>query len=223
MTLSKSVLALGALSGLALAVTVSHAHQRCLAPSGKIVKDSRKVRAFESLSVAGPIQVRLTQGPLAPVVVSAQSDLLPRIQTVVEDGTLHVSIEGCVTDAKPVTVHITAPTVRALSLAGSGRLSTEGQWIADSLAANLAGSGRMDLDLKVADLNANVSGSGRVNCLGAVTEANAAVQGSGRLQLHVKERLNAAVMGSGRVIYSGPESLEVKSAIMGSGRIVRAR
>jgi len=128
--------------------------------------------------------------------------------------------------------------VDAISLAGSGNVSSTDVLNAADLNLNLAGSGKLDLPVSIKNLNANIAGSGNIklsgnaevlkceiagsgNLEGAALKATAShvnIAGSGNVKVHAVSEIHAKIVGSGDVIYTGNPTIE-KSKSIGSGSI----
>jgi hypothetical protein len=92
-----------------------------------------------------------------------------------------------------------------LSLSGSGRIAL-GQVNADSLTANVHGSGEVQASGRVRSLNARVHGSGGANLTGLNSDqADLITNGSGDISANVKQSVVAHSNGSGRItVYGNP-------------------
>src|SRR4030095_6914061 len=71
-----------AFSGMALAETIIG--------SGKAVTENRPVSGFSSIAVGLPGDVRVTQGDTETLSITPDDNVLPQIESVVENGTLKI-------------------------------------------------------------------------------------------------------------------------------------
>lgn len=204
-----------------------------------------ETRTLDSVSavVTHSLKVEVRQGPSPQALVQADRNLLPLIETVVQDGphgkTLVVRWKAN-TSIKPRTpplVTVTMAMPERLAVEGSGDLIAE-QLKLPRLTARIAGSGDLHLrQVQTDDLNIAVTGSGDVSASGQTArlsvriagsgdvhsnelradDAQVEVVGSGNAQLQVQRRLTASIIGSGDIVYSGGAA--VKSSVVGSGRV----
>lgn len=190
-------------------------------PSGKVASESRSVAAFTGIALSLPGKVEVVQGSPASVTVEADDNLLPEIETVVEDGKLRIRFHRSLTVAgKPtLRVKVTAPSVESLAVAGSGDISA-GRIAGPALSISVGGSGDVSVaDVQVEALRIAIAGSGDVKAAGRAAELAAKISGSGDLgagRLDAR-RATVAVAGSGDATLWARESLEV--SIAGSGDV----
>ncbi|RUT73505.1 head GIN domain-containing protein [Ancylomarina longa] len=206
--------------------------------------ENRNVGSFESISLSIHAKVYLNQGNSTSLKIKGNADDLEKILTETDGSTLKIKRKkaswGWNKSFKRIEVYITTPTVRNLTISGSGNIITQtpihtddaeyvisgsGKLIVDDLHAksvNCTISGSGDINLKgngVEDVEINISGSGNVNAANLEAEnVSIRVSGSGDCKVFASKSLNAKVAGSGDIYYRGkPEKLETKS--LGSGSI----
>jgi hypothetical protein len=213
--------------------------------NGDIATEAREPGAFDGVSLAGGFSVVIRQGKGNKVEVKADRNLLPYIETrVVEGGkgrTLEIGPKkgyNLSTSNNP-SFTIEMPSLRAVSVAGSGKVQVEAMKTGGVDAA-IAGSG----DIRFAGLDAErlgmkVSGSGDIVAAGragsalvsiagsgdvkaaelAAEEVKVSIAGSGDAQVQATKKLHVSIAGSGDVKYVG--SPEISSSIAGSGKVRR--
>jgi len=210
--------------------------------SGQSATEARQVGEFQAIALRGAIDAVVRQGPTA-VSVTADDNLLPHLETVVEGGTLQVrwkSGSSVRTRAK-VQVAISTPRLSALASAGSGdvrlsgldtpslklSLSGSGDAVLDSitteeLALSISGSADVKGSGKAGKLSISISGSGDVR-LGELKadDVRISIAGSGDAEVNAAKALEVSIAGSGDVVYSGDAAL--KSRVAGSGTVTRKR
>ena len=210
----------------------------CVRGSGSPVRRTVDLQEFNGIMAEGSIDVRVTRADVQRVEVEAQENLFDLIITEVKDGALHVGTTGCIANSKPITVHISLPYLTAVTVQGSGDLTSSDRFTADAFVASVQGSGSIrvgveartvqaaaqgsgDIDLsgRCDDLEAHVQGSGTIEAKDLhATNVEASVQGSGDINVHATGRLAAHIGGSGDITYRGSPS-EVKKDIAGSGEL----
>ncbi|WP_229219773.1 head GIN domain-containing protein [Rugamonas fusca] len=209
--------------------------------SGNVTRQTRQVEHFTalSLSMGGNVEVRL--GATEGVTIEADDNLLPLIETSVENGTLRIRPAKRDLQLEPRTLKIIvqARTVERLTVAGSGTVTADGMHgrnlafdvagsggikayhlDGESVSMSLGGSGTLQAGGKAERLQVSVGGSGKVQAGElAAREAMVSLSGSGQAQVWAKEALNVNVAGSGEVGYYGDPRLT--RSVAGSGNVRR--
>jgi hypothetical protein len=211
--------------------------------NGHVQRQARDVAHFSGLAMSLPGNVEIKSGSAREgVTVEADDNLLPLIETVVDNGILKIrqtkrnlDIDGrhlkIVVQAKGVD-HLTlggsgsidADALRGpkvnIDLGGSGSINVRGV-DSEALSVVLGGSG----DLKVGagttkKLSLSIAGSGNVD-LGKLqsTDASVNIAGSGEATISVRDNLNVTIAGSGDVNYYGDP--RVSKTSLGSGSAKR--
>lgn len=245
-SLSKILLAVALLSGTGYVYASSHAVSAVTikTESGNVVQD-RHLSGFNAIDAAGSFDVYITQGANESVKVDAPSDVIDRIITEVDNGTLRIHNRngswgglGELWGHKKVVVYVVVNQVNAIGITGSGdvyfkdgiRSSNLRLWVsgsgdvygkvdAKSLECNISGSGDMKLAGHAQNSTVSVSGSGDYTARDLQTDNTSVhVSGSGDASIYVSNNLNASVTGSGDVSYRGGPKHIMKSK-SGSGDI----
>jgi hypothetical protein len=210
--------------------------------SGRIVKQVRQVGNFSGLSLGLPGHVALRIGNTEGITIEADDNLLPLVETVVENGTLTIrpTRRNLNLQSKSIRIVVQARSIERLALGGSGSIDADALRArkldidlggsgsinlkgvdSDALAVSLGGSG----DLKAAGgttgkLTVSIGGSGDVD-LGRVQARSASVTiaGSGEATVWARNELSATIAGSGDVNYYGDP--QVSKSSVGSGGVRR--
>ncbi len=176
---------------------------------------------FTSIGIGIPAQVYLMKGP-AKVEVEGPESALSEIKYEVEKGSLEVKSKnrnGWKNGIKGVTLYITMPEVRGISLAGSGDIigkdAFENQGDID---ISIAGSGNVVLAGSGKSVRVSIAGSGDADLSGFNGgKCKVDIAGSGNARVGEVETLDVSIAGSGDVRYKG--SSKVNSSIAGSGKV----
>jgi len=189
--------------------------------NGKVVSQTRAVSGFDAVSVSGPGELTVSQGSEESLVIEADENLLPLIESKVSGGHLwigprHVNVRP----TKGIRYELKLKNLNALALSGSihadlGRIKTE------NLTLRVSGSGAIEVGpLEVKDLSAQTSGSGRVEVTQLeATQLSVHISGSGRTEMAGSvERQEIRISGSGRYDASELRSNQAIADISGSGR-----
>ncbi len=239
MNIPKPLSALAGAAALVASLGACGAPGTSLVPSGRAATESRAVPPFTGVAVSLPGEVILRQGPFAPVLVEADDNLLPQIETTVEGPTLRLRFRRplSVNGRSRLRLTVTAPAFESIAVAGSGNVSAEvleagalavsvagsgdvklGRLDASTLELSVSGSGDFRAAGQVGDFTANVAGSGDIDALRLETKrASVAIAGSGDAGIWATETLSARIAGSGDVRYHGDPA--VSRSIVGSGSV----
>jgi hypothetical protein len=188
--------------------------------SGVQATESRALPAFGSVDLAGSNNVLIRVGEEQSVQVYGDDNLMGRVTTNVDATTLVIgSKPGSISTSSPMRVEVSMPSLRVLTLSGSGMVIVSG--VADRrFTVTLSGSGVVRASGTTEQLDATVSGSGQAELGGVSASAvQAVVSGSGEVVVTAMESLDASVPGSGSIVYSG-DPRDVTKSVTGSGEIV---
>lgn len=216
------------------------------AGSGRAASETRSVAGFEAIAVAGAIDLVVRQTGRESVEVHAAADVLPLVETVVEDTargrTLFVRLKRGASVRTKTDVRVTVDVARLTQLAsaGSGTVLVQGL---DTPALRLVLSGSADATLRelaAGVLDVRVAGSGNVEAAGTAQQVKVSIAGSGNVSLArlpaddvkvsiagsgdakvvANKALGVSIAGSGDVVYSGSAE-SIRTSVAGSGRITK--
>ena len=167
--------------------------------SGVAKTEPRDVGEFDKVHLNGSPNVNIVIGDQRSVTVTADDNLLPVIDTVVEDGTLVIGGNQSYRTRLGVTVEITVPSLDAVAVHGSGDVKAKGL-DAEKFKAEIQGSGDISVAGRAEELEVEIQGSGDVK-LDELAAKRAAVEvlGSGDSTINVSDELTVHVAGSGDV------------------------
>jgi hypothetical protein len=175
---------------------------RCI--DGNEIKETetRNVGSFTGISSESFFDVFIIQDSIEQVIVEAESNLLPYIQTVVSGSNLVLREQKhyCVDNNLPVKITVRVRNLERVYLTGSGNVQGNSEFVANSFKVDLTGSGNIDLEVNAQEVEAWISGSGNID-IGATTS-------------HIK----AIITGSGNINLWG-ETIDTDLEISGSGNI----
>ncbi len=206
--------------------------------NGSIKRQARQVTHFTGLALEVPGKLELRMGDSEGVSIETDDNVLPLIETVVENGTLKIrpSKRNLNLKTKNLKIVVNARQIERLALGGSGSIDADTLRAprlnidlggsgdiqvrgleSDTLAVSLGGSG----DFKAGEgrarkLSVSIGGSGTVD-MGRVQSdsASVSVAGSGEATVWAKSELSMTIAGSGDVNYYGDPRLS--KSIVGSG------
>lgn len=209
-------------------------------------RETRPVGPFSAVSLGGAAHVVVKQGTPQSVVVEASPEALADFETTVKDGQLQLGYRQNKNDYQfrdrgPVAVFVTVPSLKALKVAGSGKLEMDGFLRADALMLSVSGSGSLVVpQLTATALSTAVTGSGNVRIgSGSCSTHEIRISGSGQLRAHdlksetctarisgsgnahvsASRSANASISGSGSLYVAG--GAQLRSSLHGSGRVLQ--
>lgn len=231
-----------ALAGAALLFGCAHAGT--VTGSGRMVTEPRSASAFEAVQLEASFKLVLRQATTEAVQVRADDNLLPLIETLVEQrggrATLVVRWKRntSIRNSSDILVSVDAVKVRALAASGSGTIESDAiktdrislavagsgdvrvkDLGADEVDASIAGSGDVKAGGKAARVKVSIAGSGDADLSGLnADEVKVSIAGSGDANVTAQQALTVSIAGSGDVRYGGAVTA-VKTSIVGSGDV----
>lgn len=208
--------------------------------SGHVISETRTVSGFHGVTLSGSGDVAVTQGDTEGLVIDAEDNILPLIESTVQDGILHLGFKphtGSVSFKKPVIFHLAVKTLDKMLIEGSGDIHAA-SLSTDKLNVEVPGSGDVSVDhLKADAVKVDVKGSGDVKFAGEgktqkisldgsgdyeakdfkTDDTTLQINGSGDSQVWANTSLSVEINGSGDVGYVGTPKL--KKSVNGSGGV----
>lgn len=213
--------------------------------NGIVKKETREVSNYNSLASQGSMDVEIAYGNANNIIVEADENLLPYIETVVQDGKLFIRSKKNVNlrAKSKMVVYVSMTKINSLQLSGSGNINGEGAFsnpgkteIGVSGSGNiklgfesfgelglaLSGSGNIDLKSNATkNISAAISGSGNIECSSiSSNDVVATISGSGNIKVNASHSIDAKISGSGNVFYKGGAT-NISSKTVGSGKVLK--
>ncbi|MGY3091459.1 hypothetical protein ACVWYF_004526 [Hymenobacter sp. UYAg731] len=210
-------------------------------------RETRSVGSFTEISLGGSSRVVVKQGSPQSVAVEGSKEDLADFETEVKGSQLHLGYRQNTGKGMfnyknhgSVTVYVTAPSLTALRVGGSGKLEVSGPLQADAMTLAVSGSGDLLVpQLKAGRLETAVSGSGDLMVGGTCSSNEIRISGSGKVRAHdlktetsrarisgsgdahvsASRTADASISGSGSMYVAG--GAQLSSAVHGSGRVVK--
>jgi hypothetical protein len=200
----------------ALLLMVAMGMTSCITCSRTIVLDDqtvewRHLRNFERIEIIGSPTVVYTQADTFGVRIEGPENLIPRILTDTDNGTLYVRNKGkmgfinfTVGDKSDVTVYVSSPDLIGVLVSGSGDFISRKRVDTDTMNIVLRGSGDIQFENIICDASSmELVGSGDV-CIN-----------------HLDARKStASLVGSGDINITQANVLDTDLSLRGSGDIV---
>ena len=181
----------------------------------------RPVDSFDKVELRGSGDLTISIGEETSVVVQADSAIMDRVTTTVDDGTLVLDQSGVnfgLFEDGPA-FDVTVAELAGVTLSGSGRVAADG--LEESILLDLNGSGDMTLGGAVENLEVVLEGHGHIDATDLTARSvSIGAGGSGEIEVAVEgTRLDAAMGGSMTVTARGTVD-EAVVTIDGSGNFV---
>lgn len=242
MDFRKLTAAFAPMMALGMSAMLTGCHNADIAINGEAGKPLSELDlsgpAPDSLALLGPDRVRIETGEKLAIKVEGDAEQAAQLRFTLKDGTLGIlrAKKGWNT-GDSVTVLVTMPAPKSLTMAGSGRITAAA--LARKAQIAIAGSGDIEtpqvdgdrLDISIggsgtyrgaghtADLEVNIAGSGSAEMAALKADkADVSILGSGGAQFASDGAVKASMMGSGSVRVKGRAKCEVSA--MGSGKLV---
>lgn len=195
--------------------------------AGPQTSRSFPVGNFAKLEVAGSYDVRVRTGGKPGVSVTGPANVIDQMVVEVKGDELkiHPKRDGAFSRGirfgrhAPVTVEVSAPSLSAATIAGSGDISID-RVTGAVFDGAIAGSGSLALSaIEVETLKLSIAGSGGVSGTGKAVTGDYSIAGSGDLDVSkVAHRdLDVSIAGSGDVRAQASGNADI--SIMGSGNV----
>ena len=208
-------------------------------------RETRDVKDFDEvvMRISGKVYIKL--GNKNEVILEGSEDLLDDIETEVRGKRLSIGQEGRgrwfrSRSTSRLNVYITIKELNGASVSGSGDIIGQSIFKSDDFKASISGSGDIELELDVKNVESRISGSGNIELSGSaeyarlgisgsgkylaeemkVDDYDITISGSGRSSIYVEENLDVRISGSGSVYYKGsPKGFN--TSVAGSGKVRR--
>ena len=208
--------------------------------NGNLKTEQRSESNFTGVSSHGDYDVYLSQGSSYSVRIEAEENLIPYIETFVDDNVLKIRTKDGynLDNSTDLKVFVSAPSFATVKTSGSGNIYSDGRLSNTSpIEVEVSGSGDVKVTLNAPEIRAELNGSGNINISGETKnftgsilgsgDINAGelksegvdlkITGSGNAEVYASVKLNVGITGSGDVRYHG--SPDTKSSITGSGAV----
>ncbi len=184
--------------------------------NGKPHEVSRIVGEFDKVEVGSAFQVDATEGPLGPVKVSADSNLLGQIKTEVKNRTLKIWVQGSMSTSSPQKISLSTPKIN--SFVASGATATNLKLTSTHpLNLEVSGASRVEVKGEVSSLDCELSGSSRATFgSSTLSQLNATLSGASKLTIRGSVDKLIADLAGASVIEGGLTGKQAKVSLSGA-------
>ncbi len=193
----------------------------CVEGQGSVITESRVLGDFHSIVNTVYADILITQGPVEDIIIEAQSNILDVLETDVVNQKLTIKSDPCIDISQAITIHITIPEIRNLTITGAGDVIAQNDLTLNEVNLTLTGAGSFMLLGTASTLNITLTGAGNVSAFGLMADScNVVITGAGNAEVFVINELDVTISGVGSVYYKGDPV--INSSITGVGNIVDA-
>jgi len=186
--------------------------------NGDASAEDRTVDAFHGVDVGGVFTLEAAEGSPASVRVEGDANLVPLVETRVEDGILHVKTLERVSPSLALVVRVRTPQLREVDVSGAADATiTTSQ---PSFELDVSGASDVTIRGTTQSFELDVSGASEVDAA-ALRAENVDVEASGASEASVTATtsLDAEASGASEIRYGGGAT-DVKKDVSGAAKIV---
>lgn len=212
--------------------------------SGSVIQEQRQVSGVRRVEVRNSGDLTIEFGPEEALIIEAEENVLPYIESDVRGGTLVLSTRSMtnLNARKPIRYFLTVTSLEGVSTTSSGDITVP-EVEADRFEIEISSSGDISLESLIADsLEVDISSSGSVQIMGGEVErqdirisssgsyeadelqsvrATVRLSSSGSATIRVSDDLNANLSSSGDLMYIGDPNVDARES--SSGDVERLR
>ena len=149
--------------------------------SGQVVEETRAVQDFHAVRFAAFGELVIRPGARESLVITADDNLLPYIETEVRNGTLEIRVNAAtLNSANPIRYTLTVKSIDELIHSGAGNVDATGLTGAD-FDVRLTGAGNLTLTelALTGQLDSRLSGAGNLSVAGTAARQDVSLSGFG--------------------------------------------
>src|SRR5262249_23496083 len=152
--------------------------------SGKPATKTVDVRDFNAVRIERLLAAQVTRADSFKVSLTADDNVLDRIEVVREGSTLRISLApgGYLLREKP-RASITLPVLEGIDRAGAAQATIQGFESDRSFRARLSGASKLDGSIRAGDADLEVSGASTVALRGSARSTRLLASGASQLKL----------------------------------------
>lgn len=208
--------------------------------SGNVITETREVKDFSALMLAGAGDVMITQGETESLTIEAEDNVMQRIRTEVQNGKLVIdfdSTQSRVLPTRPIRFNLAVKDLNTIELTGAGNITLP-SLKTDRFTMHLSGAGNLKLDrLETTQAAFTASGAGNFDVSGQVDkqvvkltgfgnynggnlasqDSQVVISGAGNATVWAQSNLDARISGAGSISYYG--NPHTSRSVSGAGNV----
>ncbi len=163
------------------------------------VSEQRAVQPFTGVEISAIGQVHLTQSSEYSLVVEAEEEHLPFLETIVKDGILQINYTRNARNPGPINIRVSAPEFTFLHAGGAGSITGINtiNTKPKHLQLKVSGAGSMKLDVVTNWLTTEISGAGNIHLSGITQVHELSASGVSTVRAYDLEASSTKVKTSG--------------------------
>lgn len=191
--------------------------------SGTIITEDRQVSGFSSVQVNLAADLKLIQGEPEGLTIAADDNLMPSIQSTVQNGKLLIDFPNntSMSPSQTIQLTLTFKTLTAVNVYGSSTITADDLDL-NALAIDFKGSGSTRMTGRVVTQTITIDGMAFINNFDLdSTSVSVNIAGSGTVDVKASSSLDVRVAGQGTIRYLG--SPAVTQNISGTATITQEK
>ena len=234
---SKQILIYGIIASISLLLSSCWFLGPSINGNGNVTEETRQVKEFDQIKVSRGMNVYITQGSPAKVVVIADNNLHDVIETKVVGGVLEVFANENIRRAEEKKVMVTVENLEGVRATSGSNVYSQNQIKAEDLELSANTGSNLTMDVNVQYLKAECSTGSNIILSGLAKKAElegstgSNLKGQELKTVHCKmrasagsnvfasvaERLEAKASTGGNIVYYGePASTEIENSSGGN-------
>lgn len=188
--------------------------------SGNVINETKDVKGVKQVSLEGIGTIIIQQGDQESLRIEAEDNIMPHIQSKVEDEKLSISYDtNTPTPTKDVKYYLTVKDINSIRITGAGKIQSN-NITTKNLSIIIDGAGNGDLSgLNLDKLNINIAGAGKILIAGKVIEQTVVIAGAGNYEAKDLESENAIITINGAGKGTVNVSKVLSAIINGAGNL----
>lgn len=213
--------------------------------SGRVITEDIKIRSVASIEFNGIGNLYITQGESEGLIIEAEDNILPHIQTTIVNETLHIYVQERkgflrLRPSVDINYYVTVKDLDSISYSGKGHLEVN-PLTTESIEVRFGGVGTGAFEISAKTIDLDLAGSGdftlkgtsmdqRVSLSGDITydaqehtvsSLSMRINGAANGLVNVLDTITVDINGHGDLQYLGEPSLKERISINGSGSITK--
>lgn len=209
--------------------------------NGNVKTENRKVATYTKVVIGSAFEGQFFESTPGPLTISAESNILPLIETKVKDGTLYVTTKGSISTEKGFRITGRTAKISAFDAAGAAKMELKNIGrhplkvdasgasklvvfgAPSSLEVDASGASNVTFGtLTLESLSAELSGASKLTLAGTTKSATINASGASKFMGNISGgKFSAVATGASKVEVKGPFSSSTTDA-SGAAKISRS-